>query len=71
VFYLSLSTNQPPTAFIGGRVDETCLLENIDQALSGILNAITHNDTNGTLLNEPYITKIGSILNVRIILDKD
>jgi len=68
VFRTSLKTHQPPTAFIGNEADEACLLDNIEEALTGILNAIMHSDTNSILLNEQYLTQLGSLLNVKYFL---
>ena len=66
VFRQSLITGKNPTAFLEIEVDENCLLENIEEALSAVLNAIIHNDTEATVLNETYLTQIGSLLNVSL-----
>ena len=37
-------------------------MENIEEALTAVLNTLIHNDTDTTLLTEAYLTQLGSLL---------
>lgn len=60
----SLATGESCSPYLDIEADIPCLLTNFEEALISILNVITHNDSEATLLTEPILTQLGSILNV-------
>ena len=60
----SLITGQKSISFIQIDADAPCLLYNMEEALTAILNVAIHNDAENTLLKESYLTQLGNILDV-------
>ena len=64
----SLITGRKSIQFIQIDADIPCLLYNIEEALTAILNVAIHNDTENVLFKESYLTQLGNLLDVANLL---